>query len=150
LRSSSGRFGDRRAFGVFPSIVTVDASVVYVLLGAAGSLAALADFVADDAHFGLPLNPEEAFVARPTLGTAPTAEELLAMSCVDRYVAISRLARTTGTLPRVLHRLRLAALSEALAHPDLTATALAARAEQSLGRVSQLYKLARLTAGQES
>lgn len=80
-------------------------------------------------------------MARPTLDEAPTADELAAMRPVDRYVALSRLARTCGTLPKVLADARKIALVEALSQPDVTATTLAARAEQSLGRISQLFKL---------
>jgi hypothetical protein len=80
-------------------------------------------------------------VARPRFRNGPTADELLALNPVDRYVRITRHARDWGTLPKWMADMRKAALPEALAHPGVTATALAERAEQSLGRVSQLFNL---------
>jgi hypothetical protein len=77
-------------------------------------------------------------VARPRLGTAPTAEQLAAVGCpVDRTAAISRFARTCGTLPSGLSRLRRAAIREAIAAGH-TMTVIAARADLSIGRISQL------------
>lgn len=79
-------------------------------------------------------------MTRPKLGTAPAAEDFSGVECpVDRAVAITRLVPTYGTLPSYLSDLRKTALREALAAGH-TATALAARVEVSLGRISQLTK----------
>lgn len=84
-------------------------------------------------------------MARPTHDTAPTAEELAAVTCpVDRYVAICRVARTLSTLPRPLAALRMRTLLEALALPGVTTVSLAARAQVSHPQVSRLHKRARL------
>lgn len=94
-------------------------------------------------------------MARPTLNTAPTAQELAVVDCpVERYVTITRLARTLGTLPKPIADLRKEALTEALGAGH-TAAQIAGRADQSEGRVSQLLKLIRtasprLAAGTES
>lgn len=88
-------------------------------------------------------------MARPTLDTAPTTEEVAAVDCpVDRAALISRIARQCGTLPPRLAKLRRAAIGEALAAGH-TATSIAKRAELSLGRISQLTE-PRAAAGTES
>lgn len=74
---------------------------------------------------------------RPTLGTAPTVDEVAAVDCpVERFTRITRVAQALRTLPSGLARLRRASLQEALT--SHTATEIATRAELSLGRISQL------------
>jgi hypothetical protein len=92
----------------------------------------------------------EAFVPRPRLTDGPTPEALLALNPVDRYVTISRYARDWSTLPKWMADMRLAALPDALAHPGMTATALANLAEHSLSQVSKLFSRHRTVVGQEA
>jgi hypothetical protein len=74
----------------------------------------------------------------PTLDTAPPTDELAAIVCpIDRAAAISRLARTYGTLSTPLAKIRRAALLEARAAGHKV-TALAARTGLSEPRISQL------------
>jgi hypothetical protein len=78
-------------------------------------------------------------VARST-GTAPTAEQLAAVACpVEGFALITRHGRDLSTLSSALAALRLVFLADALAAQH-TATAIAAAAEVTVGRVSQLAK----------
>lgn len=75
---------------------------------------------------------------RPTLGAAPTADELTSIACpIERAARISHLARWLGTLPGPLAQLRKAALLEARA-ADHAVNWIAAQVGLSPARVSQL------------
>lgn len=83
-------------------------------------------------------------MARPKLTDVPPLAELAAIACpAERYVALSRIAEAFRTLPTGHAQLRRRSLVEALDLPGRTMTALAEMANQSQGRVSQLYKKAR-------
>jgi hypothetical protein len=81
-------------------------------------------------------------VARPTFSQAPTAEQLAAIECpMERFALISRFGRSVGTLPHWLSEHRDADYLAAVAKAG-TAAALAAFANVSPGRLSQIAKRA--------
>lgn len=77
-------------------------------------------------------------MTRPTLGAAPTADELTSIVCpIERAARISAFARWLGTLPGHLAQVRKAALLEARA-ADHAVKSIAAQVGLSPARVSQL------------
>lgn len=76
-------------------------------------------------------------MTRPPLGTAPAADDLVALPPLERAAAITRLVETYGTLPSGLSELRKTSLREArdAGHKVI---AIARRVGLSRGRVSQL------------